>query len=236
MFQKADLEAQPSPAKSAATVIVLRDGLEGLEALLLRRNPELKVMAGAWVFPGGKVEATDPGEDSLECARAGALRELSEETGLCPALEGLIHFSRWLTPEVVKHRFDTYFFVAVHPKDKAVTVDGSEIVDHRWVRPGDAVAEQAAGDLKLPPPTLVSLSDLAEHSSVEGVLATVRDREPPYFFPRIVEHGDDHVFLYPGDAGYEVGDVALDSPCHRTVMHEGRFTYHRNFSWPPRPR
>ena len=96
------------------------------------------------------------------------------------------------------------------------------------------VAEQAAGDLKLPPPTLVSLSDLAEHDSVDAVLGTVRDREPPYFFPRIVEHGDDHVFLYPGDAGYEAGDVSLDSPCHRTVMHKGRFTYHRNFSWPSR--
>jgi len=234
MFQKADLEAQPSAARPAATVIVVRDGPKGLETLLLRRNPELKVMAGAWVFPGGKVESSDEGDEALPQARAAALRELSEETGLYAELDDLTYFSRWLTPEVVKHRFDTYFFLALCPEHGSVRVDGSEIVDHRWVLPGDAVAEQAEGALKLPPPTLVSLSDLADHASVAEVQATVSAREAPFFFPRIVEHGSDHVFLYPGDGGYETAEVALDSPCHRTVMHEGRFTYHRNFSWPAR--
>ena len=65
MFEKVDLERQSTPARSAATLIVTRDGTEGLEVLLLRRNPALKVMAGAWVFPGGKVDADDAGEDAL---------------------------------------------------------------------------------------------------------------------------------------------------------------------------
>ena len=47
------------PARAAATLIVVREASAGLEVLLLRRNPDLKVMAGAWVFPGGKVDADD---------------------------------------------------------------------------------------------------------------------------------------------------------------------------------
>ena len=46
MFEKVDLENTATPARSAATLIVTRDGATGLEVLLLRRNPALKVMAG----------------------------------------------------------------------------------------------------------------------------------------------------------------------------------------------
>ena len=46
--------------RQAATVIVLRGGAETLEVLLVKRNPEQRFMGGAWVFPGGAVDA---GED-----------------------------------------------------------------------------------------------------------------------------------------------------------------------------
>ena len=43
--------------RQAATVILLRGGAERLEVLLVRRNPEARFMGGAWVFPGGAVDA-----------------------------------------------------------------------------------------------------------------------------------------------------------------------------------
>jgi len=235
MFEKADLQRQSTPARPAATLIVTREGEAGLETLLLRRNPSLKVMAGAWVFPGGKVDGEDEGTDALSRARAAAVRELAEETGLAVGDLPLLHFSRWLTPEVVQHRFDTYFFLAPQSPDAEVRVDGSEIVEHRWVRPAQAVAEQAAGSLKIPPPTLVSLTDLVEHDSIAGLVAAVEKRTPPYFFPRITERGEDHVFLYPGDSGYEASDPAADGCQHRTTMRKGLFSYRRDFNWPDRP-
>ena len=234
MFEKVDLETATTPARAAATLIVVREASAGLEVLLLRRNPDLKVMAGAWVFPGGKVDADDAGSDALSRARSAAIRELAEETGLSAQSDSLLHFSRWLTPEVVRHRFDTYFFLAPQSPAAAVQVDGGEIVEHRWVRPEDAVAEQAAGALKIPPPTLVSLTDLVGHDSVAGLVAAVEKRSPPYFFPRITELGDDHVFLYPGDSGYEASDPAQVACQHRTTMRDGRFSYRRDFSWPDR--
>ena len=50
--------ALPTPA---ATVVMLRDGTEGLEVFMIRRNEKSSVHGGAYVFPGGKV---DPGDDA----------------------------------------------------------------------------------------------------------------------------------------------------------------------------
>ena len=56
-------------ARSSATVIMLRDGTEGahgaggLEVFLLKRHSLSDVLGGAFVFPGGKVDAADAGLD-----------------------------------------------------------------------------------------------------------------------------------------------------------------------------
>ena len=68
---------ETSPALPAASAIVIRQTHNGLETLLLKRSDELKHMPGLWVFPGGKVEDSDEGDDDLEQARRGAARELS---------------------------------------------------------------------------------------------------------------------------------------------------------------
>ncbi|MFL5975544.1 MAG: NUDIX domain-containing protein, partial [Solirubrobacterales bacterium] len=48
-------------ARAASSVILLRDGAEGPEVLLVERNPESRFMGGAWVFPGGAVREGDSG-------------------------------------------------------------------------------------------------------------------------------------------------------------------------------
>ncbi|MEE4203786.1 MAG: NUDIX hydrolase [Halieaceae bacterium] len=225
-FTASDTEALPS-----ATVIVLRDGREGLEVLLLQRNPELRTMGGAWVFPGGKVDPDDPGSTPAERARHAAVRELAEEAALTVRHDDLEDFSHWLTPVVVKARFATWFYVTRIEADTPVTVDGSEIVAHQWIRPFDAIDAQDRGELTVPPPTLVSLLDLSEHETAASALAMAAKRHPPYFFPTIVRGDEEMVFLYPGDAGYEDADPALPGPRHRTVSRDGRFQYFRDIEW-----
>jgi len=61
--------------RAAATVIVLRGGGEALEVLLVKRNPAQRFMGGAWVFPGGAVDAD---EDS----RVAGVREVAEEAAV----------------------------------------------------------------------------------------------------------------------------------------------------------
>lgn len=224
-------EVRPEPS---ATVIVARDGEAGIEVLLLQRNPELAHMPGFWVFPGGKVDAEDAGDHLEERARLAAARELHEEAGLEVSPEGLMSFSHWLTPANMKRRFATWFYLLALPCDASIRVDGSEIVDYQWLSPAQAIAHQRAGELQLPPPTVVSLVDVGHHDSVAALSAMVAGREPPYFFPKIIPGTDTTCFLYPGDAGYDSGNPDLKDRCHRTLMTNGAMTYHRDFDWPLR--
>ena len=53
--------AEPAAVRDAATVVLLRDGADGLETYLLRRVGSMAFAAGMHVFPGGSVDARDEG-------------------------------------------------------------------------------------------------------------------------------------------------------------------------------
>ncbi|MGH3098706.1 MAG: NUDIX hydrolase [Streptosporangiales bacterium] len=75
-------------AKDASTVVLLRDGVDGLEVYLLRRVSTMAFAAGAYVFPGGGVDAPDREAD---IAWAGPSRdEWGERLGASPALAGAL--------------------------------------------------------------------------------------------------------------------------------------------------
>ena len=48
-----------TPPVDAASVLLLRDSDDGLQVLLMRRAQASQVLGGAYVFPGGKVDAAD---------------------------------------------------------------------------------------------------------------------------------------------------------------------------------
>ena len=48
-----------APPRDAATVVLLRDGAQGLEVFLVKRHGLSDVLGGAYVFPGGKLDAAD---------------------------------------------------------------------------------------------------------------------------------------------------------------------------------
>jgi len=220
-----EFSEEASPALPAASAILVRRAHDGLETLLLKRSDELKHMPGLWVFPGGKVEVFDEGEDDLEQARSGAARELQEEAGLSLPAETLQPFSHWLTPVVVKRRFATWFFIAEVGSNEPVTVDGSEIVAHDWWRPDDAILAHHEGQLSITPPTLVSLHDLQAEDNPSVLLAQLGERPPPRFFPRLVRDGDQMAFLYEGDAAYKSGDLSHQGAQHRALGARGIFRY-----------
>ena len=57
--QISDGRLAPAVPRDAATVILLRQAAAGVEAFLLRRTAELEFAPGAYVFPGGSVDARD---------------------------------------------------------------------------------------------------------------------------------------------------------------------------------
>ncbi|WP_426146759.1 NUDIX hydrolase [Polaromonas sp. DSR2-3-2] len=54
-----NLEVVTTPLRPAATVVLLRDAAAGLEVFLMKRHTLSDVLGGAYVFPGGKVDAAD---------------------------------------------------------------------------------------------------------------------------------------------------------------------------------
>jgi 8-oxo-dGTP pyrophosphatase MutT (NUDIX family) len=185
--------------RQAASIVVLRDSEEGPEVLLVQRNPAQRFMGGAWVFPGGAVHAEDADH------AAAAIRELEEEAGVSlPPDHPVVHWSRWITPAEVVVRFDTWFFVTEAPDGVEATVDGSECVDVRWLRPAAALHAHQRDELMLVFPTIKHLEALAGMGSVADTLDKARTREVVPVQPRVVVRDGKAEVLLPGDPGYEL--------------------------------
>ena len=52
-------QREPAPVRPAATVLLLRDTPQGIEVLMTRRSMTASFAPGAYVFPGGGVDALD---------------------------------------------------------------------------------------------------------------------------------------------------------------------------------
>lgn len=233
--------AQPVAPRPAATVVPLRDGPDGPEALLMCRHRSSGFVPGAWVFPGGRVDTGDSGPALYERIAglssdptpdswfwAAALRELFEETGVLLARTGgggwvpdaghrrmsqfrrklldetltladvleeldasldvemMVHVAHWVTPVVERRRYDTHFFVAAMPPDRAVSADPREMTEAAWLTPAAALARFERGDLPMVFPTVKTLESLAPYTSVEHVLSAFRGRSVPRTLPRLV--------------------------------------------------
>jgi 8-oxo-dGTP pyrophosphatase MutT (NUDIX family) len=201
----------PTSVRQAATVILLRPSLEGLEVLLVQRNPGARFMGGVWVFPGGAVDSADagstgtdtPGADDDGAHRVAALRELREEASIeLDDPRSLVKFSRWITPAAVKIRFDTHFFLAVLPEGQEPTIDGDECVDLGWFTPREALEAHREQRIVLVFPTIKHLEQLSGFASVEELMSYARGRPVQPVQPRVVVDGEVARVLLPGEDGY----------------------------------
>ena len=214
------------PAVPAATVVVVRDGAAGLEVLLLKRS-EVGAFAGMWVFPGGRVDSSDPGDDEVSRARSAAVREAAEEVALTVDDSSLVLWAHWMPPAIAPRRFSTWFFVAPWTGEP-IAVDGHEIVDHAWLRPAAALDS----GLAVAPPTFVTLHQLAEVTDL-AALATGPRFGVEHFVTRPARDGDARYLLWHGDVGYETGDPGSPGPRHRVTMAGPKITaYERTHGEP----
>ena len=205
----------PTEPRQAASVLVLRGGGEGLEVLLVRRNPVARFMGGAWVFPGGAVDIRDVAEGERDegasrlagetdfSHRIAAVREVDEEAGLrLPDPSALVKFSRWITPPQVTIRFDTHFFLAPAPPDQEPRVDGEEMVDLGWHTPAGALAAHRDGELDLVFPTIKQLEQLVPFRSADELLEWATGREVVAVEPHVRITGETARVILPGEPGY----------------------------------
>jgi 8-oxo-dGTP pyrophosphatase MutT (NUDIX family) len=279
----------PQP-RNAATVILLREnGRQPFEFFLMRRHRNQSFMGGAFVFPGGALDAADcdPGlekyvkngsaqkivarlnehltqkETSLGLFFA-AVRETFEEAGvlladLLPdqnlaqrctsyrkalhsgslslkaladseniffALDDLMPYSRWITPEIEGKRFDTRFFVARMPKHQKSEHDHVELVDSLWITPEEALKKQVDHEILLMPPTLKTIEELASYDSIDALYLSLSGRKILPILPQAFETESGFGVKLPHDPEYTIEEYKQphreDDPS-RVVMIEGRF-------------
>src|SRR5690348_10843788 len=102
-------QRDPVTTRPAATVLPLRDTPSGFEVLMTRRSEKASFAPGAYVFPGGVIDAG-------ETPTAAAVRETHEELNLRIAEDSLRVLARWITDRDLPRRFDVTFFVARMPE------------------------------------------------------------------------------------------------------------------------
>ncbi len=101
--------------------------------------------------------------------------DLAVDLDLALRTDRLVALSRWVTPVTSPRRFDTRFFAAALPEGVEPSFEGGEVVGDAWLRPVDALAAMAAGQLVLWLPTSTTLQQLQHVVSLEQI----RDRMSP---------------------------------------------------------
>lgn len=231
----------PAPPRPAATVVLAR-ALSGdlpleqsaFEVLLVKRSGKSGFMAGAHVFPGGRVEESDAepaslvGEacsallDGMEPRAATALcmaaiRETAEEAGIHLMTAGVVDVGRlhawswWITPEAEPKRFDTRFFLAAVSAGTEARIDEHEAVAHAWWTPRGALDAYARGEIVLAPPTLCTLEDLAPFATLGAAIASVARPVRPVC-PRLVTGDSALAAAGAHAAGAHVASLVLALP------------------------
>jgi 8-oxo-dGTP pyrophosphatase MutT (NUDIX family) len=155
---------------------------------------------------------------SLQNRRAEVTREpaafvpMLEDANLFVEPERFVYWSRWITPSAEKKRFDTHFFATAIEEDHEITADLSELTEHVWITPREALAAAGRAEMNMVPPTLLTLEDLEEsvarHGDVITMLAAERERPVPPIMPRIVADADTVRVVMPWDSQYP--DIAGD--------------------------
>ncbi len=258
--------------RDAATVLIVRDGDEGLEVFMLRRNLRSDFVGGAYVFPGGAVDPPDRSldlehwcrgrSDAEASTRLGvdsgglafwvaAIRESFEESGVllaygsdgelvrlddpgtaerfvghrravdegersllsvCAeedlrlAVDTMWYFGHWITPEGAPRRYDTRFFLAAAPTAQTPVHDDREVIANLWIRPADALARHAAGELAMLPPTIASLRALEPSTTAVDALAAAAEMvDVPTVQPRVIMDEGGVRIVMPGDHEWDDG-------------------------------
>ena len=115
---------------------------------------------------------------------------LLREHGLAIDADRVRGWARWVTPEGESRRYDTRFFVALLPDGAQAADLTTESSVAAWVPIAQALAEVAAGERPMLPPTTAVLRSLLDFATVADVLAAAPARSLAPVAPRLKVVGD----------------------------------------------
>jgi 8-oxo-dGTP pyrophosphatase MutT (NUDIX family) len=125
------------------------------------------------------------------------------DNGMLLALDELVPYAHWITPEGMPKRFDTWFFLAAAPPDQLGAHDGKESTDSIWVSPREALAGGETGRFKLPFPTTRNLIKLGKQGHVKAALDDSRGKSIVTVMPVMTRLNGGRQLRIPREAGYD---------------------------------
>ena len=126
------------------------------------------------------------------------------------ALDTLVPFAHWITPEAMPKRFDTWFFLARAPEGQIGLHDGAESVESEWIGAQAALDEWEAKRRVIVFATRMQLVKLARAASVDAALANAAAEPIVDVMPVLdrTSFAEPHLRI-PAEAGYGVTEVPL---------------------------
>ena len=110
-----------------------------------------------------------------------ALRELRLE----PSLDQLALFTRWVTPALLRRRYDARFYLARMPAGQVVRPQEGEVTDWLWITPEQALSSP---DVTLVYATRAVLESVASEPDANKLFSRARQlKEVPIIEPRMVQ-------------------------------------------------
>ena len=140
------------------------------------------------------------------CEGKTTFSQILADNGLLLALDELVPYAHWITPEGMPKRFDTWFFLAAAPPEQVGAHDGRESTDSIWLSPREALAGGESGRFKLPFPTTRNLIKLGKQRGVSAALDDSRGKPVVTVVPVMTKLNGGRQLRIPREAGYD-GEV-----------------------------
>lgn len=166
--------------------------------ILLARARESKTLVDA--KRAAEIEASS--RSALSEGETSFLKVLTDN-GVLLALDELVPYAHWITPEGMPKRFDTWFFLAAAPPAQAGAHDGRESTDSIWLSPREALAGGESGRFKLPFPTTRNLVKLGKQPNVKSALDDSRGKRVVTVMPVMTKLNGGRQLRIPPEAGYD---------------------------------
>jgi 8-oxo-dGTP pyrophosphatase MutT (NUDIX family) len=225
--------------RPAATVVLLRDGADGVETFVMRRATTMAFAPRMHVFPGGRVDERDTTEsvvfvagDVEDLAQRGstdaagiaalyscAVRETAEEAGIFIA--GRDPDGRLLVDPrdipIIDHWVTPESeshrydvrFFAVVVDDGHARLTTTEADEAAWIAPVDALREFEAGRMAMLPPTESVLRRLASFDAASEVIGDAPSHPVRPLMPRRITGEDGRTRWVL--VNHRTGEVLVDS-------------------------
>src|ERR1700758_3866205 len=178
-------------------IAAIRETFEESGILLARPKGSKSLVAAK---QAGEIEAAHRADLN---DRKTTFLEVLTGNGMVLALDELVPYAHWITPEGMPKRFDTWFFLAAAPPDQLGAHDGRESTDSIWVSPREALEGGDSGRFKLPFPTTRNLIKLGRQGSVAGALDDARGKPVVTVMPGMTRLNGGRQLRIPREAGYD---------------------------------